>query len=205
MDLSLLQRAAELGNAEAQYALAAALLTGQGMDKDLPRALELFRAAAQQNHAAAQCNLGVLYGQGLGVEKDTAMAKSFYEKSVEGGDPNGFFNLALLYAEGADVTRAAELAREAQRRGHREALAFLESLPGQDEYILCRLRHLHHRSVKLIQDLRASSREEMPLLMDLAKELEEMQCAEGRKESALTPEVTGASAAKFVLDAEIVD
>eukprot|EP00434_Breviolum_minutum_P003986 symbB.v1.2.003506.t1/scaffold197.1/size274157/13 len=77
--------------------------------------------------------------------------------------------------KGADVTRAAELAREAQRRGHREALAFLESLPGQDEYILCCLRHLHHRSVKLIQDLCASSREEMPLLMDLAKELEAVQ------------------------------
>eukprot|EP00913_Durusdinium_trenchii_P026039 g24430.t1 len=177
MDPALLERAAELGNAEAQYALGAALLTGHGRPKDpavwwkakdLSRAVELCRLAAKQNHAAAQCNLGVLYAQGLGVEQDYERARSFYdscseldqrqsqpfeEASANQGDPNGCFNLALLYAEGVacdkDFAKAASLARSARDLGHPEAAAFLETLPGQDEYVLAQLRDLRARSLGL--------------------------------------------------------
>ncbi|CAK9056789.1 unnamed protein product [Durusdinium trenchii] len=182
MDPALLERAAELGNAEAQYALGAALLTGHGRPKDLSRAVELCRLAAKQNHAAAQCNLGVLYAQGLGVEQDYERARSFYEASANQGDPNGCFNLALLYAEGVacdkDFAKAASLARSARDLGHPEAAAFLETLPGQDEYVLAQLRDLRARSRKLLEELQMDQPVRSKDLSAWAKQLEDMDDAE---------------------------
>ncbi|CAK9079504.1 unnamed protein product [Durusdinium trenchii] len=202
MDPALLERAAELGNAEAQYALGAALLTGHGRPKDLSRAVELCRLAAKQNHAAAQCNLGVLYAQGLGVEQDYERARSFYEASANQGDPNGCFNLALLYAEGVacdkDFAKAASLARSARDLGHPEAAAFLETLPGQDEYVLAQLRDLRARSRKLLEELQMDQPVRSKDLSAWAKQLEDMDDAEN-----LVPRKAHMASAH--LDAEIVD
>ncbi|CAE7224324.1 ybeQ [Symbiodinium sp. CCMP2592] len=130
MDASLLERAAAVGSAEAQYALGAALLTGSSGEQDLSRAASLFRAAALQGQAAAQCNLGAMCAQGLGTAQDSSEAKSWYEKSAAQGNLDAQFNLAVVLLTGpsTDVQRARCLAAEAAAHGHEKAKALLEKL-----------------------------------------------------------------------------
>ncbi|CAJ1389722.1 unnamed protein product [Effrenium voratum] len=177
MDLSLLERAAAVGSAEAQYNLGAEFLTGKRVQKDPARAFELFREAAGQEHAAAMCNLGVMYAQGLGVQKDPLEARRWYEKAADRGDASGLFNLALLCAED-DPRRARQLAQLAQKKGHSQAGAFLSSLPGPEEF-WSRLRVLRAQSAQLFEELRQSHREPKAaaLLAELLAQLEMVQTA----------------------------
>ncbi len=65
---------AEAGDAEAQTALAALYLVGEGVPYDPAEAARLFRLAAEQGDAVAQLNLGDLSARGMGVPRDLVEA-----------------------------------------------------------------------------------------------------------------------------------
>ena len=65
---------AEAGNAEAQTALGALYLSGEGVAADPVLAVHWFRRAAVQGDPVAQLNLGDLHARGLGVERDQVEA-----------------------------------------------------------------------------------------------------------------------------------
>ena len=80
------QRAAELGNVEAQALLGAVYERGwAGVPLDLSRAVTWYQKAAQQGHAGAELNLGLLYEKGEGVPKDPARARSLIEAAAKQG------------------------------------------------------------------------------------------------------------------------
>ena len=113
--------AANLGNREAQFALALLTIQGRGVAKERPAARALFEAAAASGHAGAWYNLGVMDIEG-GVETakpDFAAAAAAFQKAVDLGEPEAAYALALLYREGkgvaADPVRAAELLGVAAR------------------------------------------------------------------------------------------
>ncbi|WP_244060855.1 tetratricopeptide repeat protein, partial [Aeromonas caviae] len=61
------RKAAEQGNAEAQFNLAQMYGKGKGVAQDIQQVVTWLRKAAEQGNAEAQFNLGVMYAKGQGV------------------------------------------------------------------------------------------------------------------------------------------
>jgi TPR repeat protein len=76
-----LQKAADVGNAEAMNDLGRLYELGWGVTQDYAQALEWFQKAAKAGNAQAMDNLGDLYRWGWGVAPDDAEAREWYQKS----------------------------------------------------------------------------------------------------------------------------
>lgn len=94
-DIHEIRRAAENGDAEAQYKLGNAYLAGEEIENNPAEAARWYRRAADQGFASAQCDLGVLYSIGNGVQKNDAEAKSWFQKAAKQGNQTAAFNLSL--------------------------------------------------------------------------------------------------------------
>ena len=57
-------KAAEQGDAEAQFNLGAMYANGAGVELDIVEAVKWYRKAAEQGHATAQCNLALAFDNG---------------------------------------------------------------------------------------------------------------------------------------------
>ena len=80
------RKAAEKGDVEAQFKLGLCYERGEGIGKNLNKAVEWYQKAAVQGHAKAQCNLGWCYAKGIGVEKNLTKAVEWYQKAAEQGN-----------------------------------------------------------------------------------------------------------------------
>ncbi len=69
VDFKSIEDSANRGDARAQYALAKLYYNGEGVTKDLTKAVEWYQKAADQGDAKAQLSLGGLYYRGEGVAK----------------------------------------------------------------------------------------------------------------------------------------
>ena len=76
--LADLRKAAEQGDAKAQFNLGDAYFFGEGVAKDQAEAMKWLRKAAEQGDAKAQFNLGNAYKYGIGVGQDRAEAMKWY-------------------------------------------------------------------------------------------------------------------------------
>ena len=104
------QKAARLGNANAQYALASHWLkTGTG---DLQQALEWIQKAAEGENTAAMYSLGKLYLEGEGVPPDLKRAIELFEKAALKGHDYAAYRLGRLYLSGEKIEKNVELAME---------------------------------------------------------------------------------------------
>src|SRR5947207_3330226 len=68
--VKLYRRAAEHGNATAQYNLGVSYENGQGVAQDSAEAAKWYRLAADQGHPKAQYSLGISYDLGKGLPQD---------------------------------------------------------------------------------------------------------------------------------------
>lgn len=122
------QRAAELGNVEAEALLGAVYERGwAGVPRDLNRAVTWYQKAAQQGHAGAKLNLGLLYEKGEGVPKDPGRARSLIEAAAKQGLPPAQRKLAELQ-QGQKSVPGTEFWEEGKKRylaGDRPAAAQL--------------------------------------------------------------------------------
>jgi TPR repeat protein len=100
--LEALRRAAQGGDAEAQFELGARHTAGDGVALDWVQAASWFRKAADGGMGRAQHNLGVLYERGRGVEADQREAVRWYERAAEQGFAASQYNLGAAYARGID-------------------------------------------------------------------------------------------------------
>ena len=104
------QKAARLGNANAQYALASHWLkTGTG---DLQRALEWIQKAAEGENTAAMYSLGKLYLEGEVVPPDLKHAIELFEKAAMKEHDYAAYRLGRLYLSGEKNEKNVELAME---------------------------------------------------------------------------------------------
>ena len=104
------QKAARLGNANAQYALASHWLkTGTG---DLQQALEWIQKAAEGENTAAMYSLGKLYLEGEVVPPDIKRAIELFEKAALKGHDYAAYRLGRLYLSGEKIEKNVELAME---------------------------------------------------------------------------------------------
>ena len=92
--------AVEAGDADAEFSLGVLHRDGKGVEKDLPRAHELFQRATAKGHASAQVALGVLYATGDGVLSDPVEALRWYRMAADQGDATGRYNVGAKYDQG---------------------------------------------------------------------------------------------------------
>ncbi|GFO73273.1 hypothetical protein BJAS_P3987 [Bathymodiolus japonicus methanotrophic gill symbiont] len=99
------RKAAEQGNAGAQYSLALMYKKGKGVVQDDKEAFKWFRKSAEQGNGEAQFLLGRMYVKGEGVVQDDKEAVKWYRKAAEQGHANAQNNLGVMYATGEGVVQ----------------------------------------------------------------------------------------------------
>jgi len=99
------RKAADQGNASAQYNLGLTYDRGQGVAQDYTQALFWYRKAADQGEASAQYNLGVTYERGQGAAQDYTQALFWYRKAADQGHALAQGNLGVMYEWGEGVVQ----------------------------------------------------------------------------------------------------
>lgn len=94
-----LKKAAEQGDAKAQFNLGGCYAFGNGVEKNLCEAVKWYRKAAEQGHAKAQFNLGVCYYYGQGVIQNNIKAYAWFAVASANGDDDATKVLQLLKEE----------------------------------------------------------------------------------------------------------
>lgn len=176
-----LARAANAGDAEAQYSLGVLGLVGKLGRTGRKKAHVLLAAAAMQNHAGGCFVLGMLHQHGALIPRNLAKAAHLFQKAARSGHARSQNALAHLMLAGNGVAcntaGAIELFEAAAARGLSEAKASLGVLylhgygDGDCEYGLALVREagddglavaqhylawLHHAGIRLPQDIDAA-------------------------------------------------
>ena len=115
------------GDSRGENGLGVLYLRGQGVDRDVDRAVVLFRSAAEKGLRTAQKNLGELYVEGVGVERDALAAMHWFRLAATQGDAGAQLRLGVVYAQGRGVEQDHALAKEwfhkSAEQGNAEAQA----------------------------------------------------------------------------------
>lgn len=101
----LFERAAQGGFAPAQLRLAGMYEQGQGVDRDLTRAISWYERAAEGGNLNAMHRLATLLAAGARGDPDYAGAFRWYTEAAEGGHPDSQFNLGVLLTRGMGAAR----------------------------------------------------------------------------------------------------
>jgi hypothetical protein len=100
-------------DAKEQLKLALCYKNGDGVSKDLKKAIELFTLAANQGDSNAQYHLGFCFLNGDGVQKDFHKAIEFYRLAADQKHSTAKNNLGYCYENGLgvkkDLNKAFEL------------------------------------------------------------------------------------------------
>ncbi len=119
------RKAADQGNARAQYNLGWCYANSKGMDKAPVEAVKWYRKAAEQGNARGQYNLGLCYEYGKGVTKDMREATEWFRKAAEQGDAKSQHELGSCYYNGEGVAKkpveAVKWWRKAAEQGDADA------------------------------------------------------------------------------------
>ena len=151
-----MRRAAEHGDAEAQFWL------GYGYEEnwfgtvDIQEAIKWYRRAAEGGDPDAQVELGQRYEDGEGVEQNYTLAAEWYRKAAEhvpnlGGAYQGRNHLGLLYMQGLGVPRDYVQAY------------FWFSLDGEEGNAADAREHLSPAEIRGVERLRSEWKEQHPL------------------------------------------
>jgi TPR repeat protein/transglutaminase-like putative cysteine protease len=128
---------AEAGLAENQFAMGLALMTGNGVAKDMQQAFRWMTLAAAQEQPEAMLALGAMHEEGLGVTVSQSSALDWYRKAAALGQSEAQFTLGNRYRYGRGIERDAGQAlrwyRAAAGQGHSGAMASLGEMYGQGE------------------------------------------------------------------------
>ena len=104
--LSWYLKAAQQDWPDAQYRLGYMYEKGQGTDKDVTKAVQLYRSAAEHGYAEAQNLMGILYATGSdGVTQDDKQALDWYQKAADQGFAKAQKNLGDMYFFGHGVDK----------------------------------------------------------------------------------------------------
>ncbi len=127
------RKAAEQGQALAQYAMGGFYANGRGVPKNVNEAIKWWRRAGEQNQVEAQAALGQIY---FTPQEGTTNCLNFQEafhwlrKAAEQGHAGAMNNLGLMYEQSfglpkADIQEAAKWYRAAAEKGDARAQANL--------------------------------------------------------------------------------
>jgi TPR repeat protein len=97
------RKAAEQGNARAQFNLAKNYETGAGFVHDKGEALKWYVRAAEQNDEDAQLEAARLYGDQASSRYDPAKARTWYGRAALNGKAEAQLALGVIYSKGRGV------------------------------------------------------------------------------------------------------
>ena len=119
------RKAADQGYSQAQVHLGNMYLYGQGVPKDIKKAVAWFRKGAQQGDASAQYNLGEMYHQGEGVVQDNIQAHKWFNIAGANGEKNAikFRGIIEKRMSPSQIKKAKRLAREWLKKYKKKALS----------------------------------------------------------------------------------
>ncbi len=98
--LSVYEKVAQEGEAEAQFQCGMMYYKGMGTEINKGRALFWFEKAAGQGNAEAQFNCGMMYYKGEGTTINKAKAFYWVKKAAEQGQADAQLNCGIMYAVG---------------------------------------------------------------------------------------------------------
>lgn len=110
--VKLFTEAANSGITVAKYKLGKIFLNGDGVEKDIAKAVEWLKQAAMEENEFAEYALGRLYLQGEEVEKDTISAEEYLLKSASRGNKYAAYLLGKEYLSGENFGKDAMKAVE---------------------------------------------------------------------------------------------
>ena len=123
-------RAAEQGNAKAQYMVGYCYYHGDGTPVNRTEAFRWFQLAAEQRIADAQFFLGICYWDGEGTTANKNEAFRCFRNAAEQGVLDAQYYLGICYWSGEgieeDIDEAIRWLRRAAAQGHGKAILFLE-------------------------------------------------------------------------------
>lgn len=93
----LYMKAAELGNAEAQYRVGWCYFHSQGVAEDNYEAFKWFKKSADQGYVDAIYKVGEAYMYSQGVQEDCKMAEKYFLSAAYKGYGDAYFDLGWLY------------------------------------------------------------------------------------------------------------
>ena len=94
------RRAAELGDAEGQFALGECYFGGCGVQKSPEQGSKWLRKAAEQGYAMAQWRLGLCYKNEIGVSHNDSEMLKWFRAAAEQGNEDAQYELGMLYYHG---------------------------------------------------------------------------------------------------------
>ena len=103
--LRWLRKAADQGNAEAQYGIGYMYHNGKGVPQSDAEALRWNLLSAKQGYAKAQSNIGTMYYYGQGVAQDYTESLRWYRLAAGQGDAIAEDGIAYIYLYGHGVTK----------------------------------------------------------------------------------------------------
>jgi hypothetical protein len=114
---NLLAKACDAGDGLGCTYLAFSYDMGEGVSKDIAKAVDLYRKACDIEDSGGCYWLGYAYANGVGLRKDEIQAARLFRKACDMGEPSGCSLIGYAYAIGAglrkDEIQAAELYRKA--------------------------------------------------------------------------------------------
>ena len=105
MTIDELTALAEKGDRLAQNYVGICYLIGDGVEKDLQKAVAWLTKSAEQEYDFAQFNLALCYLDGEGVEQDLKQAAKLFAKAAEQGHKWSQANLGICYEYGDGVRK----------------------------------------------------------------------------------------------------
>src|SRR5438445_635353 len=117
------RKAADKGDASAQYNLGIMYINGQGVRQDYAEALKWHLKAAEQGYADAQYEIGRRYFAGQGLAKDYSEAVRWARKAAEQGHAMAQLVLSSYYFQGlGDYVESYKWSILAAAKGETNAL-----------------------------------------------------------------------------------
>ncbi len=102
-------KAAAGKSAAAAWNLGQCYFAAQGVDHDVPKALEAWKAAAAMGHGRAASTAAMVYLAGEGIPVDAKEARRLAERAVELNDPSGLVVSGELHFQAGEIEKARAL------------------------------------------------------------------------------------------------
>jgi len=91
---------AHKGEVNSQAFLGSLYASGDGVPRDLKKALYWQEKAAEKGQAMAQFNLAVMYSRGMGTEQNLSAAARWFQAAADQGIPEAYLHLGLFHERG---------------------------------------------------------------------------------------------------------
>ena len=130
--VKLFTEAANSGITVAKYKLGKLFLNGDGVEKDIPKAIEWLKQAAVEENEFAEYALGRLYLKGEAVEKDAITAEKYLLKSASHGNKYAAYLLGKEYLRGENFGKDAANAEKYLLKAAEHANKYAEYILGKE-------------------------------------------------------------------------